>query len=450
MKTIFLLLSLMILLSCGNSNPKTGANSDPSPVKKDVIMNDAPKQASLLSVVKVKKEEKTITVGGEKADITGFTSQAIQTAVDAVRNLGGGTVKLMPGNYVISGPVRLYSNISLVGSGPSTLLKKIKGIKSKMAVDVGYGELQATLEDASGFAPGMGIQIHDARQKGGWDATTAVITAIEGNTIYFDNYTVRDYVVANGGLVSNACPLIQAIEAENVTISDLSVDGNMAENEAMDGCRGGAIYLHKVKKALVDKVNVKNFASDGISWQITEDVTVRNCEISGCANAGLHPGTGSPRTTIENNYSHDNGNYGLFVCWRVRHGVVRGNKFVHNEGFGVCTGHMDTDMLFENNTISDNARDGVLFRSEIAANAPHRNTFRNNIIENNGWKDGGYGFTFDSPAEGVVLEGNVIGNTKGSFQKAAVRYTKKGLPVQLTNNKTSSLPEGEVVSVENL
>ena len=140
----------------------------------------------------------------------------------------------------------------------------------------------------------------------------------------------------------------------------------------------------------------------------------------------------------------------LFVCWRVRHGVVRDNKFVHNEGFGVCTGHMDTDMLFENNTISDNAQDGVLFRTEIAANAPHRNTFKNNTIENNGWKDGGYGFTFDSPAEGVVLEGNVIGNTKGSFQKAAVRYTKKGLPVQLTNNKTSSLPEGEVVSVEKL
>ena len=299
MKTLGLILSIMILLSCNNNNPKSTINSDPSPIKKNVVMNDAAKQAALITVVKVKKEEKTITVGGEKADITGFTSQAIQTAVEAVHNLGGGTVKLMPGNYAISGPVRLYSNISLVGSGPSTLLKKIKGIKSKMAVDVGYGELQATLEDASGFAPGMGIQIHDARQKGGWDATTAVITAIEGNTIYFDNYTVRDYATANGGLVSNACPLIQAIEAENVTISDLSVDGNMAENEAMDGCRGGAIYLHKVKKALVERVNVKNFASDGISWQITEDVTVRNCEISGCANAGLHPGTGSPRTTIE-------------------------------------------------------------------------------------------------------------------------------------------------------
>ena len=72
------------------------------------------------------------------------------------------------------------------------------------------------------------------------------------------------------------------------------------------------------------------------------------------------------------------------------------------------------------------------------------------LIENNGWKNGGYGFTFDSPAEGVVLEANVIGNTKGSSQKAAVRYTKNGVPVQLTNNKLSNLPEGEIVTEANI
>ena len=203
--------------------------------------------------------------------------------------------------------------------------------------------------------------------------------------------------------------------------------------------------MHKIKGALVENVIVKNYNSDGISWQIAENVTVRNCEVSGCANAGLHPGTGAPLTTIEGNYCHDNDHYGMFVCWRVRNGVVRGNKFIHN-GYGICTGHMDTDMLFENNLISDNQCDGVLFRNEIKANAPHRNIFRNNTIENNGWKTGGYGFNFDSAAEGVVLEANTIGNTKGTFQKAAVHYTKNGIPVQLANNKFSNHPNGEIVT----
>ncbi len=445
MKTICLILVILGIISCENVSKKIENGNIARASQSLTTAKDENQKNGKITVVTITKEKQILTVGGENADIRGFTSKAIQTAVEAIHNMGGGTVKILPGNYAISAPVKLYSNMELVGSGPSTVLKKIKGVQSKMIIDVGYGELQATLEDASVFAPGMGIQIHDEKQKGGWDATTAVITDIKGNTIYFDNYTVRDYSTADGGMVSNACPVISAVEAKNITISDLSVDGDRAENEAMDGCRGGAVYLHKVKKALVERVNVKNFTSDGISWQITEDVTVRNCEISGCANAGLHPGTGSPRTTIENNYSHDNDHYGLFVCWRVRDGVVRNNRFVHNNGYGLSTGHMDTDMLFENNIISDNARDGVLFRYETKANAPHRNIFRNNVIENNGWKEGGYGFTFDSPAENIVIEGNTIGNTKGNFTKAAIHYTKNGDPVQFTNNKTSNLPDGEVV-----
>jgi hypothetical protein len=359
-------------------------------------------------------------------------------------------VKLLPGNFIISAPVKLYSNITLQGSGPSTVLKKIKGVQSKMSVDVGYGELQATVEDASQFAPGMGIQILDEKENRGWDATTAVITDVQGNTIYFDNYTIRDYTASEGGVVSNACSVISAVEAENITISDLTVDGNRAENAAIDGCRGGAVYLHKVKAGLVDKLIVKNFASDGISWQITEDVTVRNCEVYGCANSGLHPGTGSPRTIIVNNYSHDNDHFGLYVCWRVRNGEVKDNRFVHNGEYGLCTGHMDTDMVYEHNVISDNAKDGVLLRYEIKSNAPHRNVFRNNTVENNGWKETGYGFTFDSPAENVVLEGNIIGNSKGNFQKAALHYTKNGAPVQCVNNKLNNLPQGEKVSDVNM
>jgi hypothetical protein len=107
---------------------------------------------------------------------------------------------------------------------------------------------------------------------------------------------------------------------------------------------------------------------------------------------------------------------------------------------------MDTDMLFENNTISENAEDGVLFTNENKSNAPHRNIFRNNIIENNGSKNGGYAFTIDSPAENVLLEGNTIRNSKGNSQKAAVHYTRNSIPVKLINNKLNNLPNGETVS----
>lgn len=47
--------------------------------------------------------------------------------------------------------------------------------------------LKAMVRDASGFKIGMGIQLFDDTHKSGWDVTTAVITDIQDNTIYFDN-----------------------------------------------------------------------------------------------------------------------------------------------------------------------------------------------------------------------------------------------------------------------
>jgi len=205
------------------------------------------------------------------------------------------------------------------------------------------------------------------------------------------------------------------------------------------------VYLHKVHKALVENVIVKDYNSDGISWQLTEYVVVRNCEIFGCSNSGLHPGTGSPYTTIEGNNSHDNDGYGLFICWRVRNGEVKNNTFSYNGRNGICTGHKDTDVLFTGNTVSENGADGIHLRGEIPANAPHRSIFKKNIIENNGTKEGGYGISINCKAEGVVIEDNIIRNSGNGKQIAALYQYKNSLPAEMKDNKISGHKSGEVV-----
>lgn len=70
-----------------------------------------------IGLVDVRRAEQIITVGGPDADLPGFTSQAIQIAMDALKTRGGGTVKLNPGTYDIIGPIRLSDNTSLIGSG---------------------------------------------------------------------------------------------------------------------------------------------------------------------------------------------------------------------------------------------------------------------------------------------------------------------------------------------
>ncbi len=391
------------------------------------------------ALVSPKITERMITVGGEKADIAGFTNEAIQMAVDALPAVGG-TVILEPGIFRMKAPVKMRSDVVLKGSGPGTILKRIDGFHSKFIMDADFGELKITVEDPSGFKPGMSFQITNDPYHECWDVTTGLITDIVGNVLYIDTYLIRDYDCEENGMITNAGSCILAMGVENITIADLTIDGNKEKNDRLDGCNGGGIAILKSRDATVENVHVRDFNGEGITWQITENVTVRDCEISGCTNMGLHPGTGSPNSVIEGNNSHDN-KVGLFICWRVSHSTVRNNQFHNNSDCGISTGHKDTYVTFENNHIYDNAGDGVYFRQEDEKNSPHRNIFLRNVIENNG----NYGFSFNSMAEDVILKENIIRDNRNGTQKAAIFLSGISPKPVLEHNTMEGHSSGEIV-----
>ncbi len=387
------------------------------------------------ALVTPKRQPAVLTVGDSNADVPGFSNSAIQIAISALPE-DGGTIRLTPGTFHIKAPVSAVSNMKLVGAGSETILKIANGVTTRFIIDADYAELKVTVADTRGFEPGMALQIKDDQWSSCWNVSTARITDIVDNIIYFDTHLIRDYRADDHGTVSNATSAVQAINVENVTFENFTVDGNREKSARMDGCNGAGVFAKFAKNILIKDIIVKNFNGEGISWQITENVTVSGCDISFCANIGLHPGTGSPNTIIENTASHHNDVDGLFICWRVHHSTVRGNRFYENGRHGICTGHKDTDVLFSDNHIYANGDDGVHFRGETAANAPHRNTFINNIVENNN----GYGFSFNSPAEDVVLVENIIRDTKDGVQKAAVKIMQNGLPVKMINNTIAGHP----------
>jgi hypothetical protein len=391
------------------------------------------------ALVSPKVAEQVITVGGTNAQVAGFNNQSIQFAIDAVAKTGG-TVKLNPGVYEIKAPVRMKSNVKLVGSGRETILKREKGVQTKYMIDADFGELKLTVENADGFEVGMKVQVSDDENSGCWNVSTAYITDISENIIYIDKGLIRDYRSDKNGLISNASSVIEALDVENALISNLTADGNRAENFFADGCNSAGILILRSKKVTVDNVHVKDFNGEGISWQITENVTIKNSEISGSGNTGLHPGTGSPFSTIENNDIHHNDRDGLFICWRVYESTVSNNKMHHNGRFGICTGHKDTDVIFSKNHIYNNQGDGVNLRGERESNAPHRNTFINNVIENNV----GFGFSVNSPANDLVLKENEFKNS-AKTQKAAIYIYSGGSTPKLENNQFDKHDLGEMV-----
>lgn len=404
-----------------------------------VLLNAQEVQKAVDALVSPKMAQQVITVGGPNADVSGFTNQSIQFAIDAVAKTGG-TVKLNPGVYELKAPVRIKSNVNLIGSGKETILKRGVGVQTKYIIDADFGELKLTVENADGFEIGMKVQITDDENSGCWNVSTAYISDIVDNIIYIDKGLIRDYRSDKNGLISNASSVIEAIDIENATISNLTADGNRAENFFADGCNSAGILILRSKKVTVDNVHVKDFNGEGISWQITENVTIRNSEISGSGNTGLHPGTGSPFSTIENNDIHHNDRDGLFICWRVYESRVSNNKMHNNGRFGICSGHKDTDVIFSENHIFNNKSDGVNLRGEREPNAPHRNTFVKNTIENNV----GYGFSVNSPAKDLLLKENIFKNSSKT-QKAAIFIYEGGSTPKLENNQFEKHELGEMV-----
>ena len=396
------------------------------------------------ALVTPRKQGTVLTVGGEQADIQGFSNKSIQLAVDALP-VEGGTIKLDAGTFELKDAVRLRSNVSLIGSGPGTILKRADGFKSRLIDDADYAELKLMVEDASGFEPGMSVQIWDEPQSSCWDVSAGTITDIQDNVIYIDSYLIRDYRADHDGWVSNAGSGVLVQDAENVVVSNLVIDGNKENHERVDGCNGGGVAILRSRNVTVDNVHVKDFNGEGITWQITENVTVQHCEVEGSGNIGLHPGTGSPKSRILNNNVHHNTVDGMFICWRVHHSVVKNNRFHHNGRHGICTGHKDSDVIFEDNHIFENGSDGINLRDENSRNSPHRNTFKKNLVENNGRNGEGYGFAVYSSPQDLVIKDNIIRDTDKGTQKAGVFLQENVPEVTMEGNEISGHPDGEVI-----
>lgn len=379
-------------------------------------------------VVALAAGPRTVTVAQSgAADVVGSDSLALQKAAQMLRS--GDTLMIGPGTYEMQNSLFVPSGVTVRGTKDKTILKKSRGVESALAEDGDYGESSLAVAEPQKFRPGMGIAVIDDKLKDGWDISVSSIVDIKGPYLIINPITVRDYDQERmHAKVRNTFPILCVMNAEKVTLEDITVDGNRAENAYIDGCRGGAIYLYNVRDVTVRNCTARNYNGDGISFQITENVQVLNCESYGHAGFGVHPGTGSARPLVKGCRMHNNGDIGLFLCWRVRHGRFEDNLIEDNGHYGISIGHKDTDNEFVNNTVARNGSSGVYFRKETLKNSGHRNVFRSNTVVDNGNARDGYGFYISAAAGDLVIEKNKIADTRsvGATQKVAI-YKASGV-----------------------
>lgn len=371
-----------------------------------------------------------VTVGRQDADVVGSDHRALQAAVDYVAALGGGTVEIGPGEYRMRDSLHLRSRVTVRGAGPATLLKKDREFRSPLVADADFGEAAMSVQDATGFKPGQGVYVASKTQR---NFHGVCATILNGRSNYFtlSRAMNADILVADGGFAVSAFPVISGYHLEDAQVENLTIDGHRSENPTkVDGCRTAGIFLYRGDHCVIRQCRIQNYNGDGISFQQSNDVTVEQCEVTGCGGFGLHPGSGSQRPTVKGNRATGNDDDGFFFCWRVRGGVAEDNWLENNGGYGMSIGHKDSDNFVRRNTIIGNKRGGVYWRAEAEPMAAHRITFENNTVrDNHGW-----GLYVDGVTRDTVIRANTIEDTGAGRQTTAVRIGQKAGEVFLENN----------------
>ena len=375
-----------------------------------------------------------ITVGPQKADLVGTDHKVIQAAVDYAARWGGGTVRILPGTYRLRNAVYLRSQVRIVGSGAESVLIKEPSVKTKLAQNSDWYDQEVTLEDAKGFEVGDGVVLRTRNpNNGSFDTFKRTLIARSGNRFKLDQMLVENFWTREGATAATLFALFDGMRVSDVAIENITLDGNRANNENLNGNYVGCIFLRESNRIRMREVTARNFNGDGISWQVCHDVRVENCISQDHAGFGVHPGSGAQRTVVVKCRLERN-DIGFFFCWGVKWGLCEKNIILDNRRFGVSVGHNDTDNLIRKNDIRRSGQVGVLFRQEHGPTfSPSRNRLEENLIVDSG-NEKGFGVRVDGQTKSVEIARNEIRETRGAEARVGVRIDKETQDIRLTGN----------------
>ncbi|MEE3233497.1 MAG: right-handed parallel beta-helix repeat-containing protein [Candidatus Latescibacterota bacterium] len=347
---------------------------------------------------------------GPFGDLHGNDDKALQAGVDYLNRLGGGTLRILPGNYKMQNSLFLQSGVRIVGSGKDTTLYKAPSFSSNLICDADWYEKQIKVSDSSGFSVGCGIVIQ-SQHAGALQVIKRTVTAIVDNVLHLNNRLDKNAWLSESAKASSLFPLMTAQGVNDVHVSDLVLDGSCGQNETLNGNYVGGLFIQHCNHHLYERIISRNYAGDGFSFQVCDDIRFDNCEAVDNLQLGFHPGSGSQRPILNQCIATGN-NQGLFFCWGVTHGKVSSSDFSNNREYGVSFGHRDTDNHLFQCKIESNGIFGILFREEISNfRGAHRNCIEECLFSGNGYQNGGIAIQCYGNPCNVELKANRFENS---------------------------------------
>jgi parallel beta-helix repeat protein len=388
------------------------------------------------------RSELTLTIGQNEGDLQGNDDKVIQAGVEYLSRVGGGTLHILPGVYLMQNAVYLRPNITLCGSGEKTILKKAASVVTPLVRDSDWFEYGVQVEDAKGFTPGGGIMLRSKTGEGDWqfDVRQATITAIEGNFLFLDRLTKENFWTEKNATAATIFPILTAENVDDVAVEDIVLDGNREQNEHINGNFAGAVFIQHCNRWRFKNVTAQNYNGDGYSFQVCDDIHFESCRALDNADLGFHPGSGSQRPVFRDCLSRGN-SLGLYFCWSVSDGLAENCTLSQNKDYGISIGHRDTDNLIKGCTIERNGRVGVLFRVDGGEfRAGNRNRIENCVIRDNGAKENGIGIDIQGKTQDITVVNTRFENAATQNQKTAVRIGEQAQRITLRDNTYENCP----------
>lgn len=222
-------------------------------------------------------------------------SKAINNAVTAASEVGGGTVCIPAGNY-LSGSIRLKSNVTLYLEQGSTIIAtsenpEINYDQAEASVNTTYQDYGHShwhnaliwgdsIHDVSVLGPGRiyGEGLAKDWVKDGKNADKSISLHECRNVI------IRDVTIFHGGWFA-----ILATCVDNLTIDNLKIDTNR-DGIDLDCCEDVHVSNCLINSPHDDGLCLKSSYALGYA-RATENVTITNCQLSGYDEGTLLDGT---------------------------------------------------------------------------------------------------------------------------------------------------------------
>lgn len=378
-------------------------------------------------------------------------TSGIQDAIDVLPKEGG-TVLLEPRTYLLRRALVLQDNVTLLGVGRRSILTRGKQIATPLTKDAAKDDTVVTVASSEGLRVGDEIAIKDSKH-GGWWTAHALITKIEGNALHLDDKLVKDFTVERKAILFNHHPMIEVYRVwwsrphvKNVTIENLTIDGNLKENPGPVGDWSlAAIHLATAQDAVVRNCIVRNFPSDGISDQYGLNNLIESNLVENCRGSGFHLGTGIKGTRFVNNVARNNTGDGLYFCAACTGLQVLHNQFISNKGNGIGGIGQGKDRfnLVSGNICRENGRHG------IHAIQGSDNTITGNIcIDNSASKPGAFSGVMLDDVTATIVSGNRCGTAaKNATQRYGIEEKGKSDRNVITGNICVGNKEGGLVTI---